>query len=173
MYVSLCMYLFILIRMLSKFITSMYMLLKESEKLNNQVRLGYTAKHWTYKHHLIRKNRLTRFVNHPFRLVIGDSNYRSSRFQENSIQVVFYFTLNVYMYYVHTFLGIHRVQISDLWIAYLRIGFVFSRITWSNFLWNLQIKTSFLLDFLSPSKPRVFCLHFKLDNLFILYSKMC
>ena len=41
----LCMYLIILIRILQKFITSMYILLKKSEKLNYQVRKGYNAKH--------------------------------------------------------------------------------------------------------------------------------
>ena len=114
-----------------------------------------------HKHHLITKFQI-RLISNSLKQVL--------RKQHSSC---FFFTLHVYMYYIHTFLGIQRVRMSDLRIAYSRIGFVFSRITLSNFLWNLQIKTSLLLELLYPAKPRSFCLHFKFDNLLISYSKNC
>ena len=39
------------------------------------------------------------------------------------------------------------------------------------FLWNSQIKTFCLSEFLSSWKPQSFCLHFKLDKSLISYSK--
>ena len=45
------------------------------------------------------------------------------------------------------------------------IGFVFSRITLGNFLWNPQIRTFLLLELLSSAKPQSFCLHFKLPTI--------
>ena len=49
--------------------------------------------------------------------------------------------------------------------CFSRIGFVFSRITLGNFLWNPQIRTFLLLELLSSAKPQSFCLHFKLSTI--------
>ena len=61
---------------------------------------------------------------------------------------------------------IFRVRISDS-----RIDFAFSWIILSNILWNSRIKTSLLLELSSSGKLRSFCLHFKLNNSLIFYSK--
>ena len=135
-----------------------------------------TLQNIEHKHHLIRKNHLTGFIECFVTLdwlVIESSIYRLSSSKKTASQLFFLSFLHIYMYYIHTFLGIHRVQVSDLRITNQRIGFAFSWITLSNFYCNLQIKTSLLLEFLSPSKPRDFCLHFKLDNLLISYFKKC
>ena len=61
---------------------------------------------------------------------------------------------------------ISRVRISDS-----RIDFAFSWIILSNILWNSRIKTSLLSELSSSGKLRSFCLHFKLNNSLIFYSK--
>ena len=58
------------------------------------------------------------------------------------------------------------------------LGYNFSNdqtqmVTLSIFLWNLKIKTFLLLQFLSSGKPRSFCLHFRLNNLLMSYSRKC
>ena len=65
-----------------------------------------------------------------------------------------------------------RFQINDLQIAIHR-STLSLRIILSIFLWNMQIKTLLLLEFLSSGKPRRFYLHFRLSKSLTSYSKKC
>ena len=42
-----------------------------------------------------------------------------------------------------------------------------------SFRGSLWAKTFLLLEFFSSGKPRIFCLHFKLDNSLLSYSRKC
>ena len=64
-----------------------------------------------------------------------------------------------------------RLVVLRINFVFLQIDFVFLWITLRNlkkYLWNLQIKTFLLLEFLSSGKPQSFCLHFNLNNLLYL-----